>query len=113
MPPGLNDEEQEAYRTQLEDIALPIEDEAVKRYQTAYDKAREFKVTNEWTKRILTALNKFKPSDYPLFTEEHRVLSNDDLTPPRLQTAAPVAPEPPPPPADTAAPVTPADGEPK
>ena len=113
VPPGLNDEEQEAYRTQLEDIALPIEDEAVKRYQTAYDKAREFKVTNEWTKRILTALNKFKPSDYPLFKEEHRVLSNDDLTPPRLLTAAPVAPEPPPPPADTAAPVTPADGEPK
>ena len=86
VPPGFGDEEQDAYRTQLEDIAVPIEDEAVKRYQTAYEKAREFKVTNEWTKRILTALNKFKPSDYPLFKEERRATTQEDLTPARILT---------------------------
>ena len=86
VPPGFGDEEQDAYRTQLEDIAVPIEDEAVKRYQTAYEKAREFKVTNEWTKRILTALNKFKPSDYPLFKEERRATTEEDLTPARILT---------------------------
>jgi TolA-binding protein len=92
VPPGLNEEEQDSYRTQLEDIALPIEDEAVKRYVTAYDKAREFKVTNEWTKRILQALNKFKPSEYPLFKEERRLVSGEDLTPARLLVAPPPAP---------------------
>lgn len=105
IPPGLSEEEQDAYRTQLEDIALPIEDEAVKRYVTAYDKAREFKVTNEWTKRILTSLNKFKPADYPLFKEERRVFSGDDLTPARLLTA------PPPPPAPAPADAAPAEAE--
>ena len=94
VPGGLSEEEQDAYRTQLEDIALPIEDEAVKRYVTAYDKAREFKVTNEWTKRILASLNKFKPSEYPLFKEERRVASGDDLTPARLLVAPPPAPAP-------------------
>jgi TolA-binding protein len=107
VPPGLSEEEQDSYRTQLEDIALPIEDEAVKRYVTAYDKAREFKVTNEWTKRILQALNKFKPSDYPLFKEERRLVSNEDLTPARLLVAPPPAPVIPPteedPPASDAA----------
>lgn len=93
VPPGMSEEEEEVYRTQLEDVAVPIEDEAVKNFQFAYEKAREFRVTNEWTKRILQSLNKYKPSEYPLFKEERRMRSSEDLSPARL-----LEPPPPPPP---------------
>ena len=72
------------YRTQLEDIALPIEDEAVKRYVFAITKARELKIVNRWTKEILTSLNKYKPSEYPLFKEEKRMSAGRQLTTPRM-----------------------------
>ncbi len=75
---------EDEYRTQLEDFALPIEDEAVKNFEGAYAKAREFRVANEWTKKILIALNKYKPSDYPLFKEERRMSVEVQRTPPRL-----------------------------
>jgi TolA-binding protein len=81
IPAGLSADEEDYYRTQLEDIAVPLEDEAVKRYKLALEKGREFRVTNEWTKRIVAALNKFEPSKYPLFKEERRMAVTDQLTP--------------------------------
>ncbi|MCB9537833.1 MAG: tetratricopeptide repeat protein [Myxococcales bacterium] len=93
IPESFTPEEEDVYRTTLEDIALPIEDEAVKSYEVAIEKAREFKVTNEWTKRIVQALNKYKPSDYPLFKEEKRLPAEMPMTPQRLVAI----PEPPPP----------------
>ncbi len=113
IPDSLSEDEQDVYRTTLEDIALPIEDEAVKRYEQAFDKAREFRVTNAWTRRILQALNKYKPSDYPLFKQERRVPATRQLSPPRLlgppalSAANPAAPAPtaPTPPADPLAPL--------
>jgi hypothetical protein len=60
-------------------------------------------VTNEWTKKILQALNKYKPSDYPLFKEERRARTSEDLSPARL-----LEPPPPPPPS---APPGPDDAE--
>ena len=100
IPGSFSAEEEDIYRTQLEDIAVPLEDAAVKKYEFAYEKAREFRVTNEWTKRILESLNKYKPSDYPLFKEERRMVSRRPLTPPRLLTGAP---PPTPPPGDASA----------
>ena len=91
IPESFSDEMQDMYQTQLEDLALPLEDEAVKEYERAYAKAREERVTNDWTKRIVQSLNKFKPSEYPLFKEEKRVSALRHLTPPRL--LIPAAPE--------------------
>lgn len=91
IPESFNEEEEDVYRTMLEDTALPIEDEAVKRFEQAYEKAREFRITNEWTKRILTSLNKYKPADYPLFKEERRVRVVQQLTPPGLRVPPPPA----------------------
>ena len=65
-------EQYEIYRTQLEDVAIPLEDEAIRRYEATISKAREAKVVNEWTKRTLEELNKYKPSEYPLYHEEQR-----------------------------------------
>lgn len=111
IPTSLSDDEQDVYRTTLEDIALPIEDEAVKRYETAYDKAREFRVTNLWTRRILQALNKYKPSDYPLFKEEKRVVAGRQLSAPRLLDLPPAEGTAPPPtaPSTPPAPLDPED----
>ena len=84
VPEGLSADDEDLYRTQLEDVAVPLEDEAVRRYETAFQKAREFRITNEWTKRIVASLNKYKPSEYPLFKEERRMRVEQLLTPPRL-----------------------------
>ncbi len=80
----------EVYRTQLEDIAIPLEDEAIRRYEATIAKAREEKIVNEWTKRTLDELNKYKPAEYPLYKDERQapefrtitgrdMLSIDDL----------------------------------
>ena len=65
-------EEYDMYKVALEDQAIPLEDQAVAYYEKTIAKAGEEKVVNQWTKRILEELNKYKPSDYPLFHEEIR-----------------------------------------
>lgn len=65
-------EEFDIYRTQLEDVAIPLEDEAIVRYEKTIERAREAKIVNEWTKRTLAELNKYKPGEYPLYKEERR-----------------------------------------
>ncbi|MEE2757523.1 MAG: tetratricopeptide repeat protein [Myxococcota bacterium] len=84
IPDTLSEEEQDVYRTMLEDQAIPIEDSAVAKYVFAIKKARELKIVNDWTKRILTSLNKYRPSEYPLFKEELRVAARRQLTTPRM-----------------------------
>ncbi|MBV69853.1 MAG: hypothetical protein CMH52_00765 [Myxococcales bacterium] len=84
IPDTLSEEEQDVYRTMLEDQAMPVEDKAVTKYKFAIKKARELKIVNEWTKRILTSLNKYLPSDYPLFKEELRLSAGRQLTTPRM-----------------------------
>ena len=73
IPKGLTIEEEDIYTTQIEEIAIPIEDEAVLRFETAFKKAREFRISNKWTKQILLALNKYKPAEYPTFKDEKRL----------------------------------------
>ena len=73
IPTGLSIEEEDIYTTQIEEIAIPIEDEAVLRFEAAFKKAREFRISNEWTKKILLSLNKYKPAEYPTFKDEKRL----------------------------------------
>jgi len=65
-------EEYDVYKVSLEDVAVPLEDEAVADYEKTIAKAREAKINNAWTKKILEQLNGYKPADYPLFHEEKR-----------------------------------------
>ena len=73
IPKGLTIEEEDIYTTQIEEIAIPIEDEAVKRFETAFKKAREFRISNQWTTKVLLSLNKYKPTEYPTFKDEKRL----------------------------------------
>jgi TolA-binding protein len=63
-------EEYDLYRQQLDDVALPLEDKAVEEYAKIAQKAREEKIVNEWTKRTLDELNKYRPAEFPLYKEE-------------------------------------------
>lgn len=65
-------EEYDMYRTQLEDVAIPLEDKAIESYEATIAKARQEKIVNEWTKRALEELNSYKPSEYPLYHDERR-----------------------------------------
>lgn len=73
-------EEWDVYRQMLDDIAIPLEDEAVKRYEKVAQQARQDKIVNEWTKKTLEELNKYKPQDYPLYKEERRALEERDIS---------------------------------
>lgn len=67
-------EEYNIYITQLEDVALPLEDKAIARYEKNIQTAREEKVVNEWTKKTLEQLNSYMPGEYPLYKEERRAV---------------------------------------
>ena len=69
-PPGLTDEELDAFTTLIEDEAIKYENVAVKRYETTVEKSRELKVTSKCARDALAAINKYKPDVYPLFKEE-------------------------------------------
>ena len=57
------------YRNLVEDQAIAVEEKAVNAYKVAYDKAAELRLTNEWTKRTLEALNLLRPDEYPIDKE--------------------------------------------
>jgi TolA-binding protein len=57
------------YSNAIEDQAFAVEEKAVANYKVAYDKALEFRVTNEWTKKTLEALNLLRPQEYPIDKE--------------------------------------------
>lgn len=63
------------YRVVLEDQAYAVEEKAVEAYRVAYERARELKVSNEWTKRTLEALNRLRQADFPIDKEPIEVPS--------------------------------------
>jgi hypothetical protein len=74
-PTGVTDSEMDEYRTMIEDEGLKFENAAIRDYETAIKQARRDKLVNEWTLKLRTTLNRFKPSEYPLFKEEKRSYS--------------------------------------
>jgi TolA-binding protein len=54
------------YRTALEERAYAVEEKAIEAYRVAYDRSRELKITNEWTKKTLESLNLLRASEYPI-----------------------------------------------
>jgi len=73
-------EQWEIYRTQLDDMVVPLEDKAIEYYEGAVQRAREEKVVNEWTKRTLEHLNEYMPAKYPLYKEEQREVAQRTRT---------------------------------
>jgi TolA-binding protein len=78
-PKGLTDDEYDIFVTMIEDLGLKFENVAIKRYATAVQQSRRLKVTNDWAMRALQAINKYKPTEYPLFKEEKQRTVSDPL----------------------------------
>ena len=78
-PKGLSDDEFDMYITMVEDFGLQYENEAIKRYEQAVLQSRRLKVTSEWTTYALQKINKYKPTEYPLFKELKRKTVSDPL----------------------------------
>jgi len=72
IPETLSDEEKDIYMTRLEDEGVKYENIAIQSYIETISKTRELNIVNEWTVKNLESLNKYRPSDYPLFKEDKR-----------------------------------------
>ena len=57
------------YANAVEDNAFNVSQKAIANFQVAYDKAKELKLTNVWTKRTLEDLNLLNPEKYPIDKE--------------------------------------------
>ncbi len=85
-PRGLNEEECDIYKGQLEMYAEAPIKKAVEAYALTLEKAKAFKTINEWTRSAHKSLNKYEPLKYPLQKEPAAALVVDRYAPqPLLQ----------------------------
>ncbi|MFH1018264.1 MAG: tetratricopeptide repeat protein [Pseudomonadota bacterium] len=65
VPKGLTPEELQTYQQELQNRAAPIEAKAAEAYETAFNKAVELEVYNEWAKKAHDRLTEYKSDKYP------------------------------------------------
>lgn len=72
--PPMSQEEEDIYRTAIEDKAMIYQQTAQARYVQLIEQGRQRKLDNEWTRKAVESMNRFDPQRFPLYKEEHRVL---------------------------------------
>lgn len=80
VPPEIKRLGEEAvitYQDQLAAQTVALEDKAVETYAAAWAEAKKYRVSNEWTKKTLESLNRFRPKEYPMLKEPRAVLASD------------------------------------
>jgi cellulose synthase operon protein C len=73
----LGDEAVAVYQDQLSGMTVALEEKAVETYAEAMKSARAFRVSNEWTKKTLESLNRFRPKEYPMLKEPKSVIASE------------------------------------
>lgn len=63
-PKGLDEEQLEMYRSELENRAFPLEEKAIEALEKALAKSYELSVYNEWTLLAQDKINKYRPGAY-------------------------------------------------
>jgi outer membrane protein assembly factor BamD (BamD/ComL family) len=63
-PRGLDEEQQEMYRAELENLAMPLEEKAAEALDKGLAKAYELALYNEWTLAAQEQVNKYHPGRY-------------------------------------------------
>lgn len=63
-PKGLDDDQLDMYRAELENLALPLEDKAIEAFEKALAKAYELSVYNEWTLAAQDKINRYRPGSF-------------------------------------------------
>jgi len=84
IPPDvktLGEEAVVAYQDLLAQQTVTLEDAAVQSYTTTLEEARKNRISNEWTRRTLEALNRFRPKEYPVLKEPKEAISSDTSYP--------------------------------
>lgn len=73
----LGDDAVVTYQDQLAAQTVALEDKAVETYAAAWAEAKKYRVSNEWTKKTLESLNRFRPREYPMLKEARPALASD------------------------------------
>src|SRR5262249_45000217 len=92
VPPDvkrLGDEAVAAYQDLLQQQTAALEDKAVESYAATLDQARKNRISNEWTKKTLEALNRYRPKEYPVLKDPKPAIAVDVTWPDGLVSAAP------------------------
>jgi hypothetical protein len=77
----LGEEAVVAYQDLLAQQTATLEDTAVESYSATLQEARKNRLSNEWTRRTLEALNRFRPKEYPVLKEPKQAISSDSAYP--------------------------------
>ena len=73
-PQGLSDENMGIYLDAMDAQLAKFEDAAIRYYQKAVEKSREFRVVHRCSREALVAINDYRPEQYPIFKEEKQNL---------------------------------------
>ncbi len=77
----LGEEAVVAYQDLLAQQTATLEDAAVESYTATLQEARKNRLSNEWTRRTLEALNRFRPKEYPVLKEPKEAIASDSVYP--------------------------------
>jgi len=75
------------YQDALAQQTAALEDKAVESYTATLQEARKNHISNEWTKRTLESLNRFRPKDFPVLKDPKPLLAKDALYPEGMVTS--------------------------
>jgi TolA-binding protein len=92
VPPDvkhLGDEAVAAYQDLLAQKTAALEDKAVESYIGTMSEARKNHISNEWTKKTLESLSRYRPKEYPVLKEPKALISTDAVYPEGLWGGAP------------------------
>ncbi|WP_224249757.1 tetratricopeptide repeat protein [Hyalangium gracile] len=84
IPPDvkrLGEEAVVTYQDQLSQQTATLEDAAVENYTATIQEARKYRVSNEWTRRTLESLNRYRPKEFPVLKEPKQAISSDSVYP--------------------------------
>lgn len=91
VPPDvkrLGDDAIVAYQDLLAQQTSALEDKAVESYTATLQEARKNRISNEWTKKTLESLNRFRPKEFPVLKEPKQMLSSEAPFPEGLVSSA-------------------------
>jgi len=77
----LGDDAVIAYQDLLAQKTATLEDAAVEKYSATLAEARKNHISNEWTKKTLESLNRFRPKEYPVLKDPKPSFAAESLYP--------------------------------
>jgi TolA-binding protein len=90
VPPEIKNLGEEAigiYQEALANKATSLESQAVDDYVKTMEEARRLHIVNQWTKKTLESLNRYRPKDYPVLRDPREALAVEILSPMPLALA--------------------------